>query len=214
MPRQQRAIRSRDSIVRAAALVVDRHGLKAATLAKVSEAAGLSVGAVYFHFADKDTLASALEQEAQRALDRLATASAAGAGPALAVLVDTTRELADLLSRDVVVRAGFQVSCDRAEGDVPVLRRRLAALLLRLLEDARSDGSLAPGVAVDGIVATVLAVTIGVQILSRQPGAAWEMPQVLDRFWHATLPSLTAGPPAATPRGPLVADGGADGSPG
>jgi AcrR family transcriptional regulator len=67
VPPQQRAIRSRDAIVRAAARVIDRHGLKAATLSKVSAEAGLSKGAVYFHFADKDALASALEQEAARA---------------------------------------------------------------------------------------------------------------------------------------------------
>ncbi|GAA3291503.1 hypothetical protein [Streptomyces cinereospinus] len=71
-------------------------------------------------------------------------------------MVATTGELAELLGGDVIVRAGFRVSCDRAEGAVPVLRRRLAALLLRLLlEDARRDGSLAPGVVVEDMAATV-----------------------------------------------------------
>ncbi|MFF9063446.1 ScbR family autoregulator-binding transcription factor [Streptomyces sp. NPDC101213] len=190
MARQQRAIRSRDAIVRAAAHVIDRYGLRAATISKVSAEAGLSKGAVYFHFTDKDALASALESEAARALDELTAARARGGGPALTAMVETTRELAGLLSRDVVVRAGFQVSCDRAEGGVPVLRRRLAALLLGLLEDARRDGSLAPDVAVEDIVAAVLAVTVGVQILSRQPNAAVEVSGALERFWHAALPRL------------------------
>jgi AcrR family transcriptional regulator len=190
--RQQRAIRSRAAIVRAAAHVVDRHGLKAATLAKVSAEAGLSTGAVYFHFADKEALASELENEAARALDELAAARPAGDGTALMALVRTTRELAGLLSRDVVVRAGFQVSCERAEGGVPVLRRRLAALLRRLLADARRDGSLAPGAAVDDIVATVVTITVGVQVLSRQRGAAWEASRVLERYWQAALPVLLA----------------------
>lgn len=181
--------------MRAAAQVVDRHGLTAATLARVSAEAGLSKGAVYFHFDDKDALASELETEAGRALDELAAARAREGGPALPAVVETTCRLACRLSDDVVVRAGFQVSCDRAGGDVPVLRRRLAALLGRLLEDARRDGSLAPGVVVEDVVATVLAVIVGVQILSRQPGAAREVPWVMDRFWHATLPVLTPGRP-------------------
>lgn len=176
--------------MRAAAHVIDRYGLKAATIAKVSAEAGLSKGAVYFHFADKDALASALETEAARALDELAAARACEDGPALTAMVETTRELARLLSRDVVVRAGFQVSCDRAEGGVPALRRRLTALLLGLLEDARRDGSLAPGVVVEDVVAAVLAVTVGVQILSRQPDADAEVSKALERFWHAALPRL------------------------
>ncbi|MDT0487635.1 TetR/AcrR family transcriptional regulator [Streptomyces doebereineriae] len=184
MPRQQRAVRSREAIVRAAAHIVDRYGLKGATLSRVSGEAGLSKGAVYFHFADKDALATALEEEAERALDGLATARGRPTGPAMASVVETTRELVGLLSRDVVVRAGFQVSCDRAEGGVPTLRRRLVTLLLRQLEDARRDGSLAPGVAIEDLVATVLTVTIGVQILSREPGAAQNVPRALEYFWQ------------------------------
>ncbi|MGK4579123.1 ScbR family autoregulator-binding transcription factor [Kitasatospora sp. HPMI-4] len=214
MVSQERAIRSRHSIIRAAAQVVDRHGLRAATLSKVSAAAGLSTGAVYFHFAGKEALASALEQEAGQALDRLAATRAHEPGPALTALVDMTRELAELFNHDVVVRAGFQVSCDRAEGGVPVLRRRLTALLRRLVEDARRDGSLAPDVAVDGVVASVLAVTIGVQILARQPSPSQETSHVLERFWQATLPGLTPGLPTTTPRSPLVADDGAGDSAG
>jgi AcrR family transcriptional regulator len=188
--RQQRAAQSRDAIVRAAAHVIDRHGLKAATISKVSAEAGLSKGAVYFHFADKDALADALESEAARALDELATLRTGENRPALTAIVETTRELAILLSRDVVIRAGFQVSCDRAEGGVPVLRQRLTAFLLRLLEDARRDGSLAPSVAVEGVVTAILAVTVGVQVLSRQPDTAMEISGTLDRFWHAMLPQL------------------------
>ncbi|MFB7592502.1 ScbR family autoregulator-binding transcription factor [Streptomyces sp. NPDC056169] len=193
MERQQRAIRSRNVILRAAAQVVDRHGLTAATLARVSKEAGLSTGAIYFHFADKDALASALEEGAAHALDELAAGRAREIAPALTAMVETTRELARLLARDVVVRAGFQVSCDRAEGGVPVLRRRLAALLTQLLEDARSDGSLAPGVAVDEVAATVLAITVGVQILARQPDSARTVAVALERFWQTTLPALTDG---------------------
>ncbi|MEU5665517.1 hypothetical protein [Streptomyces longwoodensis] len=61
---------------------------------------------------------------------------------------------------------------------------------MALLEDARYDGSLAPGVAVEDVVTAVLAVTVGVQILSRQPDTAVEVSGTLDRFWRALLPQL------------------------
>ncbi len=174
---------------------MDRHGLTAATLDRVSVEAGLSKGAIYFHFADKNALASALEQEAARALDRMAAARTCRPAPALTTMVETTRELARALTDDVVVRAGFQVSCDRAEGEEPVLRRRLSCLLVGLLEEARHDGSLAPGAAVDDIVVCVVAITVGIQMLARQRGAAQVHSRVLELFWCVTLPELTPGPP-------------------
>ncbi|MFD7432098.1 ScbR family autoregulator-binding transcription factor [Streptomyces sp. NPDC059818] len=208
MVRQQRAVRSREAILRAAARVVDRHGLTAATIARVSVESGLSKGAIYFHFSDKNALASALEQEAARALDRMAAARTCGPAPApaLTTMVETTRELARALTDDVVVRAGFQVSCDRAEGGEPVLRRRLSCLLVGLLEEARRDGSLAPGAAVDDIVVCVVAITVGIQMLARQRGAAQVNSRVLELFWRVTLPELAPGPPPTHQR-PRTQDG-------
>ncbi|MFD7716499.1 ScbR family autoregulator-binding transcription factor [Streptomyces sp. NPDC059814] len=210
MVRQQRAVRSRKAILRAAARVVDRHGLTAATIARVSVEAGLSKGAIYFHFADKNALASALEQEAARALDKMAAARTCrpdpAPAPALTTMVETTRELARALTDDVVVRAGFQVSCDRAEGGEPVLRRRLSCLLVGLLEEARRDGSLAPGAAVDDIVVCVVAITVGIQMLARQRGAAPVNSRVLELFWRVTLPELAPGPPP-THQKPRTQDG-------
>ncbi|MEU5182317.1 hypothetical protein AB0G49_19860 [Streptomyces longwoodensis] len=40
------------------------------------------------------------------------------------------------------------------------------------------------------MVTAVLAVTVGVQILSRQPDTAVEVPGTLDRFWRALPPQL------------------------
>ncbi|WP_281200987.1 hypothetical protein [Streptomyces longwoodensis] len=40
------------------------------------------------------------------------------------------------------------------------------------------------------MVTAVLAVTVGVQILSRQPDTAVEVSGTLDRFWRVLLPQL------------------------
>ncbi|MFJ4809539.1 hypothetical protein [Streptomyces longwoodensis] len=40
------------------------------------------------------------------------------------------------------------------------------------------------------VVTAVLAVTVGVQIRSRQPDTAVEVPGALDRFWRVLLPQL------------------------
>lgn len=49
----------RDEIVRAFVLVLAKHGVSGATIAKVAERAGVAPGLVHHHFADKDDLVDA-----------------------------------------------------------------------------------------------------------------------------------------------------------
>src|SRR5580693_7128542 len=69
----------RDSLIDAAAQLLDRGGPAAATLREVGRAAGVSHNAPYRHFADKSDL---LEAIASRELERLADGfGEGGAGP-------------------------------------------------------------------------------------------------------------------------------------
>ncbi len=57
MPAQERAIRTRQNIMLAAATVFNERGYKAATIADILTTAGVTKGALYFHFPSKDDLA-------------------------------------------------------------------------------------------------------------------------------------------------------------
>lgn len=57
MVQQQRAIRTRRVFLEAAAEVFDEHGYDAATISAILERAGLTRGALYFHFTSKEELA-------------------------------------------------------------------------------------------------------------------------------------------------------------
>ncbi|MEK8143998.1 helix-turn-helix domain-containing protein [Streptomyces sp. M10(2022)] len=61
---QQRAIRTRRIFLEAAAEVFDEHGYDAATIATILERAGLTRGALYFHFTSKEELARGVLKEA------------------------------------------------------------------------------------------------------------------------------------------------------
>ncbi|HEY8981861.1 MAG TPA: ScbR family autoregulator-binding transcription factor [Streptomyces sp.] len=59
-PTQDRAFRTRRRILEAAAAVFDEQGYRAAKLTDILERVGLTKGALYFHFADKEALARAV----------------------------------------------------------------------------------------------------------------------------------------------------------
>ncbi|MEK8171459.1 helix-turn-helix domain-containing protein [Streptomyces sp. M19] len=57
MARQERAIRTRNEILRAAATVFNEFGYDAATIAETLTRADVTKGALYFHFQSKEDLA-------------------------------------------------------------------------------------------------------------------------------------------------------------
>ncbi len=60
MAKQDRAIRTRQSILEAAAVVFDERGYDAATITEILSRAEVTKGALYFHFASKEDLALAV----------------------------------------------------------------------------------------------------------------------------------------------------------
>ncbi|MFG2425115.1 TetR family transcriptional regulator [Streptomyces sp. NPDC048448] len=63
MVRQERAIRTRRAILNAAASVFDERGYEAATIGEVLTRAGVTKGALYFHFPSKQALAEGVLAE-------------------------------------------------------------------------------------------------------------------------------------------------------
>lgn len=55
--KQERALRTRAMLVRAAAEVFAESGFAGASVAKIAERAGLTLGAMYFHFKNKEAIA-------------------------------------------------------------------------------------------------------------------------------------------------------------
>lgn len=63
MARQERAVRTRRAILEAAASVFDERGYEAATIADILTRAGVTKGALYFHFSSKQDLARGVLDE-------------------------------------------------------------------------------------------------------------------------------------------------------
>ncbi|MCX4696864.1 ScbR family autoregulator-binding transcription factor [Streptomyces sp. NBC_01408] len=191
MAKQERAVRTRETLIRCAAEIFDREGFTVASLTTISTQAGVSNGALHFHFASKAALADAVEDAALERLRAIGDeASPQGAGW-LQHLVDVTHGLARGLREDVVLRAGFVLSGDTARPSLTNLRLHWQRWVEQAVARADGAGELRAGVAPESAAATVVAATVGFEVLCARD-AQWISPQTVTGFWQLLLPSLAS----------------------
>ncbi|WP_149824892.1 ScbR family autoregulator-binding transcription factor [Streptomyces tailanensis] len=209
MAKQERAVRTRNALIESAAELFDRDGFETASLSMISARAGVSSGALHFHFASKADLADAVGHAAALRLDRI---TAREADDTLQSLIDATYALVAALGRDAVLRAGFGLSDgvgrERAGAGVrQVWQEWVEGVLVR----AAAEGALARGVSAEDAAAVVVAATAGLESLGRHD-PRWFSPDSLTRFWRLLLPrlartsNLRASAPSVAP-GSLAASG-------
>lgn len=189
MSKQQRAERTRQTLILAAAEVFDTDGFAPSSLTAISTRAGVSNGALHFHFVSKNALAEAVGDHAMASLRQIARPREAGQGRALQVLVDTTHTLAFRLGDDVILRAGFGLSSDATWKGSTDLRQYWVDWVGDVLTGAAAEGALADGVAVEDAKAVIAATTVGFEAMGRsQP--RWFSRQMFGKFWGLLLPRL------------------------
>ncbi|MFZ3560635.1 ScbR family autoregulator-binding transcription factor [Streptomyces sp. BH055] len=204
MAKQERALRTRTALIASAAEGFAHEGFAVASLTDISRRAGVSNGALHFHFASKADLAAAVEEEASRRLTLLTQGARDGREvTVLQGLVDVTHALAGALRRDEVLRGGFSLAMEPTYVDGRDLRTQWRQWVDEALERAHGAGELVATVRPKDVGIVVTAATVGMEVLgARHP--EWLSRQTLTRFWRLLLPRL-AGSPAATrvrPEGP------------
>ncbi|MGW0392206.1 TetR family transcriptional regulator [Streptomyces sp. NPDC003042] len=194
MAKQQRAVRSRDTLVRAAASHFDQYGYAGTSLSQISKSAGISVGGLTFHFKSKAELAEAVERagraETRAALDRVRALP----GPALRRLVELTLELTRQIGRSTAVRATIRLERERP-GAQPWSAVWLPAAR-ELLRQARDDGGLLGGTDPEAVTALVVSLVSATEMASRSPtGPAWSTEgaiALLESTWRLVLTGILA----------------------
>lgn len=189
MSQQERATRTRNALILSAAEVFERHGYVRASLNEISTDAGVSRGALHFHFETKAAMAGAVESAATRALRQVMDSVPLGDMCALQALTDLSHSLAHLLFQDVVVRAGFRLSYDTELHSSCTLQEEWQNCVHQLVTRAEEEEALAPDVSPEGLVSAVVAATVGVVALSRAD-RQWLTGRSLTSFWQLLLPSV------------------------
>ncbi|MFE7547261.1 ScbR family autoregulator-binding transcription factor [Streptomyces gardneri] len=192
MTKQERGTRTRDALIRSAAGEFHQHGYALATLSAISVGAGVSPGALHFHFENKAAIAEAVEDAACTTLRRTARIAYGHRSNALQNLVDTTHALARLFREDIVVRAGFRLSCSNHCRTELNLRQEWQSCVQQRLAEAADEGLLGGGaVRQQDLARTIVAATIGLVTLSQDSGE-WLSPHAVAGLWRTLLPTLTA----------------------
>jgi AcrR family transcriptional regulator len=185
-PKQDRAIRTRHTILTAAARIFEERGYQAATISDILTAANVTKGALYFHFKSKEQLAQGV-------------LAGQDLGPAIPdrpckiqELVDTTMLHAYRLQTDPMVRAAVRLTLDqRADGldrSGPFLRMSTAAR--ELLEKARTQGELLPHVIPAQTADVLVGSFAGVQAMSQAVTAYQNLPHAISTLLRHILPSI------------------------
>src|SRR3954447_863652 len=143
MARQERAIRTRRTIVEAAGAVFDEHGYAASTIAMVLERAEVTKGALYFHFPSKESLAQAV-------LDEQLSLGAVPPHPCkVQEIVDMTFVFEQRLRTNSLLKGSVRLTMDQCAPpgvDHTGPFRQWSEHLLAMLQQAREQGELLPTV--------------------------------------------------------------------
>ncbi|MET9657237.1 ScbR family autoregulator-binding transcription factor [Streptomyces sp. NPDC006510] len=189
MVKQERAARTRETLIRSASEVFDRDGFSTASLTAISSQAGVSNGALHFHFASKAILVDAVEEAALTRLLAVTNGALPLRASRVQLLVDVTHALADALRADVVLRVGFALSGETSRPLRMDLRQRWRCWVEETLKQAEAEGELHRGTAVQDAATAVVAATVGFEVLGVRD-STWLSASTVTQFWRLLLPTL------------------------
>ncbi|QFQ97777.1 TetR/AcrR family transcriptional regulator [Streptomyces phaeolivaceus] len=187
MATQERAIRTRNALIKAAAELLDQEGPAPVSLATISAKAGVSNGALHFHFPNKAALLDAVVVEAEARLRQITRPRDLHTVQAL---IDATHDLVRALGRNVVLRVGFRLSGrgERSEA-APDLWGDWQQWVEATLARADGEGALVSDPSPEELAAVVVAVGAGLQARA-ESDARWLERGVLTQFWALLLPRI------------------------
>jgi AcrR family transcriptional regulator len=193
-PRQARAESTRLALITAAARRFAAAGYEGTSLRQILQDAGLTKGALYFHFADKQALADAVIAETIAIWRRNAEAVQALNLDPLSAIVVSFERVAELMLSDPVAGSGMHLLND------PMLSTRAAVEHYGWAEDAtrelllaaRACGLLRPAVDVALLARTIVTLVAGHNIVTERTGTRDELPARIAGMWDALLPVVAS----------------------
>ncbi|MFF8729285.1 TetR family transcriptional regulator [Streptomyces sp. NPDC015171] len=144
MIKQDRARRTHELLLDAAAAEFVRFGYTGANLQRVAQEAHMTKGALYAHFASKRLLAKELTGPFEHAWHELLAQADRSDAPPVETLRLLAVRIAERLQSDLRFRAGFHLASEaaRAHGRLPRVAQDLRGSVSSLMAQARQQGQL------------------------------------------------------------------------
>jgi AcrR family transcriptional regulator len=191
---QARSERTRQRLVLAGAQVFCRKGYANATLGQIVGAAGMTKGALYFHFVSKDRLADAVQEQGRTMLHDFVHERRQATASPVQTLIDLTHWLVRARREDPVVRAAFRIAneCVGREPPVTDFHQVWMSEVAQLIAEARAAGDLNGHTGPETSDALLPTAVCGIAALSGTGLTYDELRRRTQDMWTALLPLLVA----------------------
>lgn len=167
-PRQDRAIRTRELVLLAAARLFAAKGFPNTSMKDVADEMGMTKGAVYHHFPSKESLAIAVVEEHYARWPRLLEEVRAEGLPPMETAFMLLERVAEAFGSDPLAQGGARLQLERSLIGAPLPAPYVgwAELLTTLFSEAEAAGELRAGVRPGQAARAVVAAFFGVQHIS------------------------------------------------
>jgi AcrR family transcriptional regulator len=166
--KQERAGHTRRQLLQAAASAFAEKGFPVVTLQDIADRAGVTKGAVYFHFMNKEAVAVAVSEEFYTQLPAVAESVMARQLPPLDAVAEFLLETAVFLRDNPVAQAGARLQIERnlIKADMPTPFSGFTQLITELLVRAQDECAWQPTADAAVIARVVVAAFFGSQHIS------------------------------------------------
>lgn len=165
---QERARQTRQLIMRAAAEEFAASGFRSTSLVHVAQRAGITKGAIYHHFGNKENLAASVVEEHYSMWPRLVAEAQNQGLNSLGTIVTLLEQVATVFRDDPLVQASARLQIERSIIGIPLPTPFVGwtELMTDLFRAAREDGYLRPECSPEMAARVMVAAFFGIQHIS------------------------------------------------
>ncbi|MEU5216456.1 ScbR family autoregulator-binding transcription factor [Streptomyces sp. NPDC020807] len=188
MARQERAEVTRSAILEGAARAFEKAGFAGTSLSDIVGEAGVTKGALYFHFASKEELAQAVVQEQFSVWDN----APEGENLSVQSVIDLLHNMAEQLQESTKVRAAIRLVVDAsssagANADPYV---KWIELIRSCLAQSQSRGDIKAGIDVEAVANLIVGSWTGLQLSAQVLTGRKDLNERTTLMWQMMLPGL------------------------
>ncbi|MFF7360373.1 ScbR family autoregulator-binding transcription factor [Streptomyces sp. NPDC008125] len=192
--KQERAVRTREALVQAGAEVFGELGFAGASVSKIADRAGLTLGAMYFHFKSKEELAREI------VLAQPERVKPPRDSEGLQHALDITLTWAYGLADDAVLYAGARLVLEQDQFGAAEenSHRQWTDILASDLRTAQARREVRKTADADALARLIVNACTGAQMHSSIESGRADLPQRIEEMWRIVLPSIAV--PSAVAR--------------
>ncbi|MEV4108390.1 ScbR family autoregulator-binding transcription factor [Nonomuraea sp. NPDC049695] len=193
-PKQERARRTRQALLRAAAEAFAENGYQATSMNDIAARAEMAKGALTFHFPSKAAVAAAVIESFYDRWPPVAQRLRAEHASPLETVWSLLSHLAGGFREDALVRAAvrLQGETNLIDAPLPAPYRDWTDLLAGLYGEAEAAGELRPGIDPAELARITVAAFFGVQHISQAQTGRADLGERVEELLRLLRPAVTA----------------------